>query len=404
VVEAGTVPHLCNLLLSPSANVREQAAWCLGNIAGDGAELRDHVLQCGALPPLLQNVLQPASISMLRNTVWALSNFCRGKPQPALATVAAAVPVLAQIMAQQTDKEVLMDACWAMSYLSDGENARVEAVVQTGVMGRLVQLLGHESPSVITPALRTVGNIVSGDDKQTQSMVDAGCVRAVLPLLGHVKKGIRKEACWMLSNIAAGTHDQITALLQHRDVMDGVLGHVRGDEWDVRKEAAWVLSNVATGGTHEQVFALVKNHRCVEELCSLLDCADVKILQVALDALEALLKCDSKSSGLLQVPSLVDEADGLDKLENLQEHENQSVYEKAVRLIETYFGSDDDEEGENIAPASDGATFSFGLPAAGSAGMAPKLGEGFGAGFPAAPAFNAAATFNANSFNFNVAN
>ena len=227
-------------------------------------------------------------------------------------------------------------------------------------------------------------------------MVDAGCVRAVLPLLGHVKKGIRKEACWMLSNIAAGTHDQITALLQHRDVMDGVLGHVRGDEWDVRKEAAWVLSNVATGGTHEQVFALVKNHRCVEELCSLLDCADVKILQVALDALEALLKCDSKSSGLLQVPSLVDEADGLDKLENLQEHENQRR-----PCAPTYFGSDD--EGENIAPASDGATFSFGS-AAGSAGMAPKLGEGFGAGFPAAPAFNAAATFNANSFNFNVAN
>ena len=44
---------------SGSVDVREQCAWCLGNIAGDGAELRDHVLQCGALPPLLQNVLQP---------------------------------------------------------------------------------------------------------------------------------------------------------------------------------------------------------------------------------------------------------------------------------------------------------------------------------------------------------
>lgn len=73
------------------------------------------------------------------------------------------------------------------------------------------------------------------------------------------------------------------------------------DEWDVRKEAAWVVSNVATGGTHEQVFQLVKNHRVVGPLCSLLDVQDSKVLLVALDALEALLKCDAKSSGLLQV-------------------------------------------------------------------------------------------------------
>lgn len=395
MVDCGAVPSLVLLLASHSANVREQSAWCLGNIAGDGAELRDHVLQSGALHPLLQNVLQPASLSMLRNCVWALSNFCRGKPQPALPTVAAAVPVLAQIMMQHEDKEVQMDACWAMSYLSDGDNERVELVHQTGIIGRLAELLAHESPSVVTPALRTVGNIVSGDDKQTQAAVDAGCIPAVLPLLVHTKKGIRKEACWMLSNIAAGNKDQITSLLQQREVVDGVLGQLAADEWDVRKEAAWVLSNVATGGMHEQIFALVKNHACVAPLCGLLDVRDAKILQVALDALEAMLKCDQKSSGLLQVPAMVDEADGLDKLEALQEHENQVVYEKAVRLIETYFGSDEDEGGENIAPASDGVTFAFGLP--------PKhLGEGSNVFSATTLELNTNA-FNANSFKFNVA-
>jgi hypothetical protein len=51
-------------------------------------------------------------------------------------------------------------------------------------------------------------------------------------------------------------------------------------EWDVKKEAAWVVSNVATGGTHEQVFALVKNHKPVAALCSLLDVQDGKLLMV----------------------------------------------------------------------------------------------------------------------------
>jgi len=60
---------MAQLLLSSSADVREQCAWCLGNVAGDGPELRNMVLEAGALQPLLQNLLQPASISMLRNAV-----------------------------------------------------------------------------------------------------------------------------------------------------------------------------------------------------------------------------------------------------------------------------------------------------------------------------------------------
>jgi importin subunit alpha-6/7 len=46
------IQHLINLLRSPSAEVREQSAWCLGNIAGDGPGYRDTLLQCGAMEPL----------------------------------------------------------------------------------------------------------------------------------------------------------------------------------------------------------------------------------------------------------------------------------------------------------------------------------------------------------------
>jgi len=366
IVDAGAVPMLAQLLLSPNPDVREQCAWCLGNVAGDCPELRDYVLQSGALQPLLQNIAQPAHVSMLRNTVWGLSNFCRGKPQPKLESVAAAVPALAQTVAQD-DKEVIMDSCWALSYLSDGENERVEAVVQTGVVGRLVQLLRHSSASVITPALRTIGNIVSGSDTQTQSVLDAGGLQAVLPLLTHPKKGIRKESCWMLSNVAAGSRDQISSLLAERDLIDGVLEHLSGDEWDVRKEAAWVISNIVTGGSHEQVVTLLRNHDVIQPLCSLLNVSDSKILMVGLDALESLLKCGEKTNGLVNVAVHVDEADGLELLENLQEHENEEIYNKAVNIIETFFGTEDENEPpQTIAPATSGDAFAFGKPSAGA--------------------------------------
>ena len=40
------------LLRHENADVREQSAWCLGNIAGDNKEFRDHLLQAGVLDPL----------------------------------------------------------------------------------------------------------------------------------------------------------------------------------------------------------------------------------------------------------------------------------------------------------------------------------------------------------------
>jgi len=52
VVKAGATHGLVRLLDCRAPNVREQAAWCLGNIAGDCPDLRDLVLRSGALNPL----------------------------------------------------------------------------------------------------------------------------------------------------------------------------------------------------------------------------------------------------------------------------------------------------------------------------------------------------------------
>ena len=210
VVECNALPPLISLLSSPKEEVREQVIWAIGNICGDGAEMRNLVLSHGALEPLLKAIYQAADsekVSILQNGTWTLSNLCRGKPKPVMESISPAIPTLA-LMLNCKDEAVSLDAAWAFSYLSDGSDDCIQQVVDAGICPRVVELLREES-LLTTPALRTVGNIVTGNEAQTQCAVDAGCLPLFQKLLHSSKGGTRKEACWGVSNVTAGSVPQI---------------------------------------------------------------------------------------------------------------------------------------------------------------------------------------------------
>lgn len=126
-------------------------------------------------------------------------------------------------------------------------------------------------------------------------------------------------------------------------------------EFRTRKEAAWAITNATSGGTPEQIRYLVALG-CTKPLCDLLTVMDSKIVQVALNGLENILRLgeqESKQNGIGINPycALIEEAYGLDKIEFLQRHENQEIYQKAFELIEHYFGVE--EEDSSIAPQVD---------------------------------------------------
>ena len=63
VVNAGAVGPFVKLLSSPRQNVAEQAVWAIGNIAGDGPNLRDFVIKLGCVAPLLNLVTAETPVS-----------------------------------------------------------------------------------------------------------------------------------------------------------------------------------------------------------------------------------------------------------------------------------------------------------------------------------------------------
>lgn len=168
------------------------------------------------------------------------------------------------------------------------------------------------------------------------------------------KESIRKEACWTVSNITAGNRAQIQAVID-ANIFPVLIEILQKAEFRTIKEATWAITNATSGGTPEQISYLVALG-CTKPLCDLLTVMDSKIVQVALNGLENILRHgeqESKQNGIGVNPycARIEEAYGLDKIEILQSHENQEIYQKAFDLIEHYFGVE--EEDANIVPQVD---------------------------------------------------
>jgi importin subunit alpha-1/8 len=358
VISAGAIPKFIHLLRSPVANVAEQAVWALGNVAGDGPEARDIVLHHGVVECLLGLLhdCKEIELSFLRNIVWLMSNLCRNKnPTPPFEKIAKLLPALSKLL-EHNDKMILSDVCWALSYVTDDTPEKIQAVVESGCVPRLVYLLNCDDPSIITPALRSVGNIVTGDDKQTDVVLNSNVLPCLIQLLDYKKSNIIKEAAWTVSNITAGNQHQIQKVLES-DVLTLMLKVLQYGDFKAQREAVWAITNITSGGTNEQIIAMIEKYPIIKPYCELLTSKDARAVTVVLNGLLALFRVAESINGLGNFCIMLEEIGAVDKLEALQNHENEEVYQKAYQLIDTYFG--EPEEEKELAPKAVNGALEF---------------------------------------------
>ncbi|XP_050711706.1 uncharacterized protein LOC126995862 isoform X2 [Eriocheir sinensis] len=349
VADKGFIPVLVQLVAAGEPWVKEQAAWALGNMAADTSQIRNQIVEAGALRPLADLTKPQAKVSSLHKVVWALSNIFKLKDLKAPGDdLLYVLETFRDHLLVHRDEEVVADTLWTLTYLTDaGGSEAIEQVVEVGLLPLLVSHLSSRSRQVVYPAIRTLGTIVSGTDSQTEAALDAGMLPPLHAILREPREARRtKEATWALSNITAGTTEQIQKVVDE-GFLHTLVHLIREGVVEVSREAVWAVSNLVAGGDSEQVAALVEAGGPGALLTTLHPQAPHRLDLITVDTLLTVME---KTEGDAAVKG-VEEAGGVETLKGKLKHEDEEVVERVSEILETYFpdalsGDEDEDEDE----------------------------------------------------------
>ncbi|TQE09379.1 hypothetical protein C1H46_005016 [Malus baccata] len=320
-----------------SLPVAEQCAWALGNVAGEGEELRSILLSQGALLPLARMML-PNKGSTVRTAAWALSNLIKG-PNPKATTELIRVDGVLDALIRhlrKSDDELATEVAWVVVYLSALSNLATGMLVKSDVLQLLVERLAtSNSLQLLIPVLRSLGNLIAGN-----------IIEVLVKCLNSEHRVLKKEAAWVLSNIAAGSVEHKQLIFSSEAVLV-LLRLLSTAPFDIRKEVAYVLGNLCVlpispterdGKPNfilEHLVSLV-GRGCLAGFIDLVNSADTEAARLGLQFTELVLRGMPNGEG----PKLVEKENGIEAMERFQFHENEDLRNMANSLVDTYFGED----------------------------------------------------------------
>lgn len=299
----------------------------------------------------------------------ALSSLCQGDPQPAInrihLLVYGAVEIILRKSSDHSFTMSVIQALTCIETLSNVENdmKRMEYVFQIGEFPftqRIVQLLVDDqvkarnlktglSASLWVPAVQTLCNFCSGAEFYVQAVINAG-VFAIFPeALGEQSTNlIRRLACCLVCKVYRKKAVDIEVSNEMSDIKTIVLGVTSlrhlfdlsksgSVEWAVQREAIMASATIALAINGEQVGIYVAKGGIEILIEALAIKIDYNVVLLVLTALEKILQIAQWNGSVYGL--IVYQAGGVEMIEHLANHGNESVSAKAEGIFQQFFSS-----------------------------------------------------------------
>jgi len=292
-----------------------------------------------------------------------------------------ALPCLLNLLQTSHKKSIKKEACWTISNITAGTKDQIQAVIDNHILPPLVQLLSTAEFDIKKESAWAISNATSGGTAdQIKYLVHAGCVRPLCDLLTCADVRIVTVALEGLENILKVPSPGARPRRRGASAPRGGCRARRASAASARRARGF-----RRPPSRRRLPQGRLNHGCsaaqalLSKGLTLVPCGPAGALECTQHAqlatwLPSKLLCPLRGTrhvvraaraqvgeaekelagagGTNPYAQLVDEAEGLDKIEELQNHTNEDIYDKAVNILETFFDVEDGEV-ENLAPQVD---------------------------------------------------
>ena len=107
------LPYVVHLVAPENPQLADQAAWCLGNIAGDCDECRARVVMAGAVDPIVAVLrINSPPASLLQTMGFTLCNLLRGRTFVGDFVAKGLTALVLRLLTPNQPLEVIVEMCW----------------------------------------------------------------------------------------------------------------------------------------------------------------------------------------------------------------------------------------------------------------------------------------------------
>ena len=338
----GGIPKILNILDNQVEEIKSQTIWLVSNLVSNSAKIRDTLIEHKILDKILTILASTNNEKYINLSTWCISNFFKVKPIPNYNICTRAFKIIARVVLIDTkeNEDFISDSCSFISILTQKYKEFNQEIIDTGILQKIIKYLDIKKKSILKPCLRIVGNIACTDNaNHTQNLIDLGVLDKLKYSLYNESESIRKETAFILSNIASGTQKQIEALID-QNLIQILYKKFNNEKPKVKKEAFIAIANM-TAVEDEKYMKKVLDDNILIIISELLKNEDINFIIIGLESLSNILTFGERKGKKKEFSLECEKMGILDSLEKLQTNENQIVYDKTLKILETFFETED---------------------------------------------------------------